>query len=121
MWFVTILYIVIFILIFLCVLYACQSCEGSRLNVYAQLVWTWVLTLFLFAVFGVFIADQKDQMLYMAGVTSISGLFIFFIVLWAIVDAYGFAMQNHKHLHALMCKLDGRSYSPNHTKNYILK
>ena len=106
MWYVTILYIVIFILIFLCVLHACRSCEGeSRLNVYAMLVWTWILTVFLFAVFGIFIADEVDQMLYMASVVSISTLFLVFIVLWALVDTYGYAMHTHKELHTLLCKM----------------
>lgn len=106
MWYVAILFIVIFILIALCFFYACRTCEGPRMNIYAILVWTWIVTLFLFAVFGVFIADQLNQMLYMATVVSISMLFIFFILLWAIVDSYGYSMQTHKELHQLLCKLD---------------
>ena len=108
MWYVAILYIVIFILIALCLFYARHTCEGPKMNVYAILVWTWIVTVFLFAVFGVFIADQLNQMLYMATVVSISMLFIFFILLWAIVDSYGYSMQTHKELHHLLCKLDER-------------
>lgn len=106
MWYVAILYIVVFILIALALFHACSSCDGPRLNVYAVLVWTWIITLFLFAVFGVFIADEISQMLYMAMVVSLSMLFIFFILLWAIVDTYGYSMQTHKELHELLCNLD---------------
>ena len=103
MWFVTILFIVVFIVIFLCILHTCRTCEGSRLNVYAMLVWTWILTLFLFAAFGVFIADELDKVMYMASVVSIASLFIFFILLWALVDTYGCTVQNRKALHQLLC------------------
>lgn len=107
MWYVTILYIVIFVLIFLCVLYACKSCEGGpRLNVYAMLLWTWILTVFLFAAFGVFIADRSDQIMYMASVVSISTLFFVFILVWAVIDAYGYAFHNHKEIHCLLDKLN---------------
>lgn len=109
MWYVTILYIVIFILIFLCILYACRECGGeSRLNVYAMLLWTWILTVFLFAAFGIFIADEADKVLYMASVVSISTLFFVFILVWAVIDAYGYAYNNHKEIHELLCKLDNR-------------
>ncbi len=101
MWYVTILYIVIFIAIFLCVLHACQQCDGRSMNVYEMLVWTWILTVFLFAVFGIFIGDELTQMLYMASVVSISALFIIFIVVWAIVDTYGCAADNRELLHQL--------------------
>lgn len=107
MWYVAILYIVIFILIALCLFHACDSCDSPRLNAYALLVWTWIIALVLFAIFGVFIADEVSQMLYMASVVAISSLFIFFILLWAIVDAYGYSMQTHKELHELLCNLDG--------------
>ncbi len=95
----------IFILIFLCVLHACQQCDGPSMNVYAMLVWTWILTVFLFAVFGVFIGDELTQILYMGSVVAISVLFLVFIVVWAIVDTYGCVKDNDMHLHQLLHKL----------------
>lgn len=106
MLYVAILYIVIFILIAMCWYHVCDGCEGPRLNIYAILVWTWVITLFLFAVFGAFIADEITQMMYMGIVGGISALFIFFILLWAIVDSYGYSAMTHKDMHALLCKLE---------------
>ena len=106
MWYVTILYIVVFILIALCLSHASDSCGGPHLNAYALLVWTWIIALVLFALFGVFIADEVSQMLYMGSVVAISSLFIFFILLWAIVDAYGYSIQTHQELHELLCNLD---------------
>ena len=106
MWYVAILYIVIFIVIALALFHACTTCEGSNLNIYSVLVWAWIITVFLFAVFGVFIADEFSQMMYMATVVSLSVLFLVFIFIWAIIDTYGYSMQTHKELHELLCKLD---------------
>jgi len=67
-----------------------------------MLVWAWVLSVFLFAAFGVFIADELDKMMYMASVVSIATLFLFFILLWALVDTYGCTVHNKKLLHQLL-------------------
>nr|QBK92237.1 MAG: hypothetical protein LCPAC304_05840 [Pithovirus LCPAC304] len=75
------------------------------MNEFEMLVWSWILTVFLFSTFGIFIGDELTQMLYMGSVVAISVLFLVFIVVWAIVNTYGCVKDNDMHLHQLLHKL----------------
>jgi hypothetical protein len=103
MWYVAILFIIIFIIVAWCLNYACRHCYTTHLNTYAILIWAWLVTLVLFAAFGVFVTDDLDQVMYAASITSIAGLFFVVILLWTLIDTYGYVVDIHHHLKKDAC------------------
>lgn len=104
MWYVAILFIIVFVIVAWLMNYACRNCHHRFLNTYAIMIWSWLVTLVLFAVSGIFVSDELDQVLYAATITSIASLFFVVILLWAIIDIYGYSVDIHHDLHELMGK-----------------
>jgi hypothetical protein len=102
MWWVTVLYILIFIIVAAAI---SSHCGSHGYNTYTSLIWAWLLTTFILGIFVVAISDQDILQEYTMAIGSIAGLFLLFIVIWAIVNIYGQNMVIHRELHDLKCLL----------------
>jgi|SRR6056297_651331 len=102
MWWITVLYILIFIIVATAF---SAHCQRHGYNTYTSLIWSWLLTTFLFGVFAFVISDPEVLQNYSMAIGSIAGLFLFFIVVWAIINIYGQNMVIHKEIHELKCLL----------------